>query len=369
MSSYFRLIGRLRDNRALIKEIVNRLTKLEKQVNSIETIDFRHFLRSNNDRIVYVGRHQTELGSVAIDPNLKLYQMPMEPDGDKLRMWAKFVEFQNAVCPDSSGFENVITLVGNPQPQSSPIAGLPAVLLDGFDDRIAVSNSGHINLNGLSTGFCLSLNFNPTAVSEHGEMPRIIASKTDDDPTVKDLGWVIWLEPTGTLYFAVIIAGQVFTASFTGAVPALNRWYRLICRFDKVTNTPSIMINAVVSTEPVTNYIGAAELPSQSLDMSIGGDDVQGRGKFAGFFSDVRYWREKIIDQIEAQNYQNNNYSISNITWVARAGSGQFPSSEGFGGTPPTPTPPEPEEPPVVGAPVSSFTLASFTATSFKTPS
>lgn len=358
MSSYFRLIGRLRDNRALIKEIVNRLSKLERQVNSIETIDFRHFLRSNNDRIIYVGRHTTELGSVNIDPNLKLYQMPIEPDGDKLRCWIKFLEFREGVIPDSSGFNNVIKTVGSPETAASPVSGLPAVLLDGNVDRVIVENNSNMNLNGISIGFSVSLNFNPIAISLNNGKPRILAAKTDDDPAIRDLGWMIWVEPTGTIYFLVRIAGVNFTASYTGAVPALNKWYRLICTFDKVTNTPKIMLNASLSTEPVTAYTGDAELPSQQLDLTFG-DDVQGRGKWAGYVADFRYWREKIISLAEATNYQNNNYTISNITWVARAGVGQFPSSEGFGGSPPTPEPPAP------GVEIQSFTAASFTPLSF----
>jgi hypothetical protein len=359
LSSYFRLIGRARDGRALIKEIVSRLSKLEQKVNSLETIDFRHFLRSNNDRIIYVGRHQTQLSSVNIDPNLQLYQLPFEPDGKKLTCWLKFIRLENDMVLDSSGFENLATMIGAPQATSSPVSGMPALLFNGEDDGLVVGNAGHINLNGIVTGFDISLNFNPLAIDLHGGKPRIIAAKTDDDPAVRDLGWVIWMEPNGTIYFKVVIAGQVFTASYTNGIMALNRYYRLVCTFDKTTNTPKIYLNGIASTDPVSDFEGTAELPSTSLDMFIAGGDLPNESKMAGFVSDYRYWREKVLVQSEVNNYQNNNYTISNIVNVARVGVATLPPADGEGEEPPV------EEPPDPGVTIKSFTATSYTAASY----
>src|SRR5215212_7554493 len=101
---FFRQAGKTRDVRNLIKEIVDKINKLETQANPIETLDFTQIIRSNNDRIVYIGSSSTELNAVVLDPALKNYQMPFEPDGDKLTFWLKF---QNVTSDnryiDSSG--------------------------------------------------------------------------------------------------------------------------------------------------------------------------------------------------------------------------------------------------------------------------
>src|SRR5215208_3534933 len=107
MSSYFRQLGKSRDARKLIKELVERIAKLESQVNEIEVIDFTQIIRSNNDTIVYVSSGGAELNSVVLDPNAKLYQMPYEPDGDKLSLWLRFLKsLSDGRYYDESGFTN-----------------------------------------------------------------------------------------------------------------------------------------------------------------------------------------------------------------------------------------------------------------------
>jgi hypothetical protein len=329
MSSYFRTVSKLRDSRSLLKAIMERVGKLEQQVNTLETIDFRHYLRSNNDRILYVGVPKTEMGAVFLDPALKDYQMPMEPDGDKLTCWLKFLLFSELTAIDSSGFENAGTFLGTPEVGAGPIIGLPAVIFDG-NDRLAVPNNAKINAIGTAIGFSVSFNFNPLDIAIDNGMPPILAAKTDDDPSIRHHGWMIWVEPTGALFFSVFIANIKFTASFSNAFPALNTWYKVVCTFDKPTVTPKIYINGVVSTSVTSTYTGLAQLPSSSLDMTIGGYDSPGflKGMSKGMYSDVRYWREKVLTQTENDNFVANGLSISNIPEnVARAGVGNFPAA------------------------------------------
>src|SRR5215203_2871093 len=157
MSSYFRQLGKSRDARKLIKELVERIAKLESQVNEIDVIDFTQIIRSNNDRIVYVGTGTAELNSTVQDPNAKLYQMPYEPDGDKLSLWLRFLKtVSDGRYFDESGFSNHAILdSGAPVGAAGPNTSMPALRFDGIDDSISVPNHTSINLQtaASATGF------------------------------------------------------------------------------------------------------------------------------------------------------------------------------------------------------------------------
>lgn len=373
---YFRQTGKSRDARSIIKELVDRIHKLEGQVNQIETLDFTQVIRSNNDRIVYVSTGTTEINSIVLDPNLKLYQMPYEPDGDKLTCWLKFLTTLGGNrYRDDSGFDNHAEVFsGSPITQSGPVSGLPSLLFDGDEDLLHVPDHQKINMlttPQISTGFTINFNINPTRVNLDGGRSRIIACKTDDSTTARNWGWAIWIEPDSTLYFHVRVANVFKTASKDFAFPSLNNWYRVFCTFDRATLTPRIYIDGTLSTEGVSSYVGDMTLPSNSLSLFLGGNDTQGEGHFSGLISDFRYWREKILNQVEIDNIQLNDYSISTTLFVARAGVGNFipvddetPPPPPPPGTPPPPPPVPPPPPPTVHT-LRSFTDTSFTSTSF----
>ena len=128
-----------------------------------------------------------------------------------------------------------------------------------------------------AAGFSFSFNFNPLDISLDNGMPRILAAKTDDDDfTVRNQGWMIWAEPTGSLFFSAVIANIKFTASYPNAFHALNTWYRVVCTFDRPIVSPKIYVNGVVSPNVTSNYFGLAQLPSKSLDLTKGRYDTPG---------------------------------------------------------------------------------------------
>jgi hypothetical protein len=364
---FFRQTGKTHDARSIIKEMVDRIAKLEAQQNPIETPDFTQIVRSNNDTIAYVCSGSTEINAVVLDPALKLYQMPIEPDGDKLTCWLKFHSTTDGKYTDASGFGNHAPVdSGAPITQSGPVSGLPSLQFNGTDDAISVPNHTSINTVGTSTGISINFNINPTQVNAHGGQSRIIACKTDDSVTARNNGWMIWIEPDSTLYFHVRVANVFYTGSKTFAFPSLNKWYRVFCTFDKTASPsflPKIYVNGVVSTEPTTTYTGGLTLPSASTNLYVGSNDIVGQSHLSGFVSDFRYWREKVVNQTEIDNIQQNNYSISATMFVARAGVGNFAANEVTGdpGTPPDTPPP----PPPTTHTIKSFTNASFSEASF----
>lgn len=383
MSSYFRQLGKSRDARKLIKEIVERVAKLEAQVNEIDTIDFTQIIRSNNDRIVYVDTGKAELNSTGNDPSLKMYQMPMEPDGDKLTLWLRFLKpgpGGSGYYDESGSANHAILDSGSPSAVAGPSTptgvstAMPGIRFDGVDDTISVPNNSVINTQTASSavGFSVSFNIYPISLSQHGGFNRIIACKTDDNVTDRQWGWMIWLEPNGNLYFHVRIANVLYTASKSFAFPSVNKWYRVFCTFNRSTATPRVYVDGTLSTDPVSAYVGGLTLPSVSTNLYIGSNDIQGRSYFSGSISDFRFWREKVVIQAEIDNIQGNGLSISFTPYVGRAGVGNFlpetattpPPPPPGGGPPPPPTVPPPPPPPPTTTRI-SFTDTSFTTTSF----
>lgn len=374
MSSYFRQLGKSRDARKIIKELVERISKLESQVNEIEVVDFTQVIRSNNDRIVYVSTATTELNSTVLDPNSKQYQMPFEPDGNKLTLWLRFLKtLSDGRYFDESGFTNHAVLdSGSPTAASGPNTAMPSIRFDGIDDTISVPDNPVINIQtaASATGFSITFNFNPTSLSQHGGFHRIIACKTDDSVSSRQWGFMIWAENNGNLYFHVRKANVFYTASKTFAFPAVNRWYKVACTFTSSTNTPRIYIDGVLSTDSVGTYTGNLQLPNVSTSLYLGSNDISGQSYLSGFISDFRYWREKILTQGEIDNWQQNGMTISFTLFPARAGVGNFssvsePAPPAPPGSPPAPPTLPPAPPPPTPSTLRSFTTTSFTTTSF----
>lgn len=362
--SYFRQLNKNRDLRALVKEIVARIARLEQVTDPLDQIEFNQIIRANNDRIIYVDEGSTEVNASVPDPNQKNYQLPLEPDGHFLTLWFRMQNASAGLLRDSSGLENNATIVGSPSTQNSPVEGMPGWQFT-EDDLLRIANAATINLQGTTTGITISFRINPIAITDMGGKHRVIACKTDDSTTTRNYGFIIWLEPNGDMYFHVRIANIFYTRQKLFAFPSLNKWYTVFCTFQKSDSTPHIWIDGLDSTDPVmSNYLGGLTLPTQSLDMYIGGTDETNASRLSAVVADFRYWREKVVNDIEQTNYINNGYSISPITSVARVGVATTLSEDPYGAPPPPPGPPSPPPPPP-GTALVSFSITSFTSTSF----
>lgn len=255
---------------------------------------------------------------------------------------------------------------GSPIYTTGPQPALPATVTDGVHDRIFVTDSPDINLTGLSTGFSICVRVNPTGLSLSAGVPRVVAVKTDDNVTTRDLGWIIWVEPSGSVYFSVTRAGAVFTIGYLNAFPALNKWYNLAFTFTYSSNTPKAYLGGVISTEPVTNYRGQSTAPvalnSMVTDLTLGGTDTEDfKGMWSGGIASFQFWREKVLTQAEINNVERNGYSISDIpaNKVAIVGLTVLPPVDNGGSPPVIPTPPVTA---TTGFVSSGFTTSGFTS-------
>jgi len=337
-----------------------------------KTLEFSQTIRANNDRIVWVDEGSTETNAVTVDPNLKDFQLPAEPDGINLTCWMRMDAVAGTTMKDSSGFGNNGTVVGTITKQDGQVADLPGrqfELTEG-GDKIRIVNSSSINTftQTLVTGFSINFSIKPIETSLDGGKPRVIACKIDDSTTAREYGWIIWVDNNNNLYFHVRIAGIQKTASKISAFPSLNAFYRVVCTYDRGSNTPRIYVNGAASSDAVSTGIpgNAVTVPSSTLDLIIGGTDETSASRLSAILCDFRYWREKVLTQEEIENIESNGYSIMAIPYPARVGTattiandiwGPGGSGGGVGTPPPNPPPPPPPTP---------STLANFDSANFE---
>ena len=370
MSSYYKQFAKRKDFLNILKELQIRLAKRERVSNPLETIEFKHFFRANNDRVLFFTQATNTTGAVVTDPNLKYYQMPIEPDGNKLRVWFRFNDFAGGTVKDWSGFNNTGNVFGTLQKQAGHVEHMNAVGSDGVGPNIIrVPHKNPDTSMVLSTGFTIAVWVRPTRIDLHGGKPRVIATKIDDDINTKERGWSLWVEPSGTLFFVVKMPGTTYVRRATNALPVMNDWYFITAVWNAVTQSiQPLHVNAVeYSGEPQTLNDKEPYFPTMAgtgLSIVIAGTDESATSKWAGSIGDFRYFYEKAYTHGENVIQFSNKYTISDIPHVALIGvattafedASQAPPGQGE--EPPPPPPP---------SNVKSFTSTSFRSASFTT--
>jgi len=374
MSSFFRQQHKKKDFQNLFKEIQRRLARRERVSNPLETIEFKHYLRSNNDRILWFTQATNETQAVVTDPNFKNYQLPFEPDGNKLRVWYRFNDFAGGTVKDWSGKENIGTVIGSPQKQDGHVAHMNAMAFGGINnDFIRIPHKVPDTLiANLTTGFSMGLWVKPNVIGLHGGKPRVIACKIDDTFAAQERGWSLWVEPpSGTLYFAVKTGGTVFVRKATNALGIMNQWYFITAGFNVASggSIPALTVNGAAYTTDTQTLNDKTPWFTTSatinLDTVLGGTGEPGASAWSGSIGDFRYFYEKIYTNGEALIQFTNKYTISDINHIALAGIATT-AFEVIGENPPQPG----EEPPPPPAPTdpnlsASFSPVSFSSTSF----
>jgi concanavalin A-like lectin/glucanase superfamily protein len=359
-----RELAKSKDNRTLIKALVRAVTKLQNVTNPRDVVEIKNILRADNDDVLIGSEATNTTDAIVTDPNLKLYQLPHEPDGQYLTLWNRYLDFAvpaSALPPgqtivDSSGFDNHGSMTEAPASMSvGHAASMGALFYDGVDTKYTIGDNPNINATMNSTpGFTICMWIKPNSVGLHGGQTRVIACKVDDDPSSQNNGWSIWLEPDGTIVFSVKKDGIIRTTTDTGAISILGtRWYFIVCSFDTTTNTPNLYVDGIHANETISGTI-PPRFPTSggSLTLFVGGTDAVGAGYFHGGISDFRFWKNKLLTSTEIGYQNTNKYTILNISNVAIVGVSQTGSDTG------TPAPPTETS-------LFSFSALSFTSDSF----
>jgi hypothetical protein len=370
-SGQFRNFAKRSEFVNIIKDFQREIQKRVRIENPIE-LTFKHYFRHNVDRILWFTEATNETNAVVTNPNLKYYQMPEEPNGTTLRIWLRFNDVAGTTAKDWSGFKNDAIIVGNPTRQSGHVVNMDAMSFDGIgNDHIRIPHKfPDTTMDALTEGFGISVWVFPTRIDLHGGLPRVIACKIDDNFTTRGRAWSLWVEPNGTLVFAVKEGSTVYVRRATQALKVMNIWYHITAFFDTTPDrliTP-LHVNSIEYTGDVQTFNDAqpylATISSTNLDTLIGGTDAVDTQKWAGAIGDFRYFRDFVYTHAHALIQYANKYTISDIVNVALIGvattafeaEGQAPP--GAGETPPPP--PAPSTTP-------SFSSISFSPDSFNT--
>jgi hypothetical protein len=344
-----RQLAKNADNRTIIKALVRAVAKLENVSNPRDVIEIKKILRADNDRVLIGTNIENFSDPVVTDPNLRAFQLPVEPDGQLLTLWNRYLSFTVEGSPqlpvgqtivDSSGYDNHGSITEAPATmQIGHTTNMGALFYDGIDNKYIVGDNSSINLvMNSSPGFTICFWFKPNSVGLHGGATRVLACKVDDSQTSQNNGWSLWLEPNGTLAFSVKKDGAVRTTTDTAAITNVSgtKWYFVVATYNTSTNAMVLYVDSVAANENVTASI-PPRFPTSAggLSLYVGGTDVVDAGYFHGGISDFRIWKNKILTSTEVLNQFTNKYTITNITHVALVGVAQV----GFdGGAPAPPT-------------------------------
>lgn len=356
----------------ILKELQREVQKRVRVANPLEDIEFKHFFRHNNDRILWFTQATNETNAVVTNPNLKYYQMPFEPDGDKLRVWLRFNDVAGASAKDWSGFENNAVIVGSPTKQEGHVVNMNSLSFDGTSQSYVriPHKPDSTSISVLTEGFSISVWVKPTRIDLHGGKPRVIACHIDDDFTTQGRTWSLWVEPDGTLFFVVETGNTTYVRRAVNAMPVMNEWYHIVATFDVSPSNaiPPLHVNSIEYTSNAATFNDKVPwVPvssSTNLDTIVGGTDESGASKWAGAIADYRYFKDMVYTHANAVVQYSNKYTISDIVYVALVGVATTAFEDIAGGqTPPAPgeTPPPPPPP----STVASFSSISFSPISF----
>lgn len=386
MSSYYKQFAKRKDFLNVLRELQRRIAKQEQTTNPLDTLEFQNHLRANSDRLLIFSRVDNEINAAVADPSVKFYQLPLEPDGQHLRVWYRFIDYISGTVRDYSGFGNTGVVVGSPTKQivgHAPYTG--GLAFNGTDTNYIRIAHKHPDMSiDLSTGFGVSVWVKPISLDLHGDKPRVIACKIADSSTTKNRGWSLFVDPDGTVVFVVRLNGVNYVRRATNSIPVLDEWYHITAFFGRdpaggtgigemnyggftesgftaegFSTIPAFVLTGLTIIPLHVNGLEYthdkqtvndrqpyfATLPHSGVDILLGGTDEPAASRWAGSISEFRYWYDKIYTHQEALAQYQNKYTISsNVTWVALTGLAttayEGPKPIGVGESPPTPPAP-----------------------------
>jgi hypothetical protein len=342
--SYFNQIRRVGDNRSLVNDLAKRLARFQsqQQIHQSDDTDFIRLVRVDFDRVDVSDNFYEAYAS----PRVNDFQLPLEPDGDLMRLWIKF-NSPSTYEKDDSGYNNLVQPINGPiylpgvhgstlsivldpaKKQYVRVADIDWIQMTGLEEENPLFgvfdpqsfDSQYDSTTGATRGkeWSITTTISPTSLTldpaEGTDGSIRIASKTDNENTA----WTIAMEQDGTLRYTVRDNGN-FYASTTAAdaIGPLDTWYDLAFVYSWTDHKPRIYVNAVDLTlstpdTPLSfNDDSFTDLMIGSRYILNGAHDPFG-SYLSAHIDDFRIYRKIALTQQQVANLHTNGVSISNI--------------------------------------------------------
>lgn len=322
MSFFFPKLRRIPDQRDFIRDIVQRLAKIQAQQNRPESdeVDFIRLSRRDDDKLILTDG----AGLVEISSRSKIFTLPNEPDGEFLVAWYKFDDVAlSGVAKDHSGYRNHAII-----PSTILTSGLDnnpinvfginegAFRFDGTSDYLIAPDSESLQVVKGASGFSISVWIKPHSINFQGSaqfpIVRRILSKSDDAAN----GFTLAITPFQTILFGIktsaALGAYFFAQTPVGSINVLNKWYHVVCTYDNLPLTADVdRIRIYLDNEEMTvptNFMVAMNT-DLTLDLFIAARDPFvdnpppfSPGDVAGFFGgeldDLRIYKNRILTKV-----------------------------------------------------------------------
>lgn len=169
---------------------------------------------------------------------------------------------------------------------------------DGVDDMVTMNNNAAIN--NLDS-FTISFWWYPTNFGPAASFPYLVS----DNYSAINSFLIYEFQTNGSISFRMVNStGAFFTATTTAN--ALNTWYHVICKFNRVTGAMAVRINDVqrataTATTVTANVIGGAA--------NILINNAIAPTKWAGKMDEFKLWRSELSDANCSKVYNGESYS------------------------------------------------------------
>lgn len=277
-----------------------------------------------------------------------IWELPVEPDGNTLRLWF-MLDHLGTYIKDISGFNHNGYLFGHPTltrttlnmgfMQTSASPGFPAVVFNSILQEIPTQSGDDIGdpseIFSSVTGECIvvqnhdDIDFTTSGFNKkfsvcfrfyafdysvdatnNGYIFRRFACMRSD----ANNGWLIAFTDTGNLVFHVYDSSTWYRRRINTL--SLNTWYDVVCTYDPAAS-PRIKIYVNASDTSVDDSGSSFLLPYTTwfhLNIAVNIDTINltGVGFFRGYIQDFRLYMNRILTGTEVTNLYTNKLTTQN---------------------------------------------------------
>lgn len=325
----------------------------------IDALEDQEDIYADGQDIDTVIKFHDELESTNKFQFLTQYYPPLEPDGDKLRLWLRGYNLGNILKDWSLTSGKICSIFGDP----SLIDGTPfdsGIHTNGVKstairfnrptsdfvntEYMSVDGSGTptLEIDGITIGKSYFIRFRVSSLASQGGLDRTLFEKVDDS-TPTD-GIQVQLTSSGRIQVSIKRDGTEYNNQTETGTILVNTVYDVWITYAVSGNVTKVYVNNVDKT------LSAGSSPSWHSTLTDNDLFIfrKGTGTNGGFvegdFYDFRVYNEKVVSSTEVGYMNTNKWTIANIPFGQVMVANYFSTYWTIG---------------------SSFTSASFTSTSF----